>query len=33
MWDVNIDNIVISKVVKTKANSKYLIGITLNVGF
>ena len=26
MCDVNIDNIVISKLVKTKTNSKYLIG-------
>ena len=26
LWDVNVDNIVISKVVKTKTNSKYLIG-------
>ena len=25
--NVNIDNIVISKLVKTKSNSKYLIGI------
>ena len=25
-WDVNVDNIVISKFVKTKTNSKYLIG-------
>ena len=25
-WDVNVDNIVISKVVETKTNSKYLIG-------
>ena len=25
-WDVNVDNIVISKFVKTKNNSKYLIG-------
>ena len=27
IWDVNVDKIVISKLVKTKANSKYLIGI------
>ena len=27
VWDVNVDNIVISKLVKTKTNSKYLIGI------
>ena len=26
IWDVNLDNIVISKLVKIKANSKYLIG-------
>ena len=26
MWDVNIDNIVISELVKKKTNSKYLIG-------
>ena len=26
-WDVNADNIVISKLVKTKINSKYLIRI------
>ena len=26
IWDVNVDNIVISKLVKTKTNSKYLIG-------
>ena len=25
-WDVNVDNIVISKLVKRKTNSKYLIG-------
>ena len=25
IWDVNVDNIVISKLVKTKTNSKYLI--------
>ena len=25
IWDVNFDNIVISKLVKTKINSKYLI--------
>ena len=25
-WDVNVDNIVISKLVKTKTNSKYFIG-------
>ena len=26
IWDVNVDDIVISKLVKTKTNSKYLIG-------
>ena len=26
IWDVNVDNIVISKLVKTKTNSKYSIG-------
>ena len=26
IWDVNVDNIVISKLVKTKINFKYLIG-------
>ena len=26
IWDVNADNVVISKLVKTKTNSKYLIG-------
>ena len=26
IWDVNVDNIVMSKLVKTKTNSKYLIG-------
>ena len=26
IWDVNVDKIVISKSVKTKTNSKYLIG-------
>ena len=26
IWDVNVDNIVISKLVKTKTNSKYLVG-------
>ena len=25
-WDVNVDNIVISKLVKTKTNSMYLVG-------
>ena len=27
LWDVSVNNIVISKLVKTKTNSKYLIGI------
>ena len=26
IWDVNVDNIVISKLVESKVNSKYLIG-------
>ena len=26
IWNVNVDNIVISKLVKSKTNSKYLIG-------
>ena len=26
IWDVNVDSIVISKLVKPKTNSKYLIG-------
>ena len=26
IWDVNVDNIVISKLVETKNNPKYLIG-------
>ena len=26
IWDVNVDNIVISKLIETKINSKYLIG-------
>ena len=26
IWDVNVDNIVISKLIKTKTNSEYLIG-------
>ena len=25
IWDVNVDNIIVSKLVETKANSKYLI--------
>ena len=31
IWDVNVDNIVISKLAKTKTNSKYLIGYLDNV--
>ena len=27
IWNVNVDNVVISKLVKTKTNSKYLIGL------
>ena len=27
IWDVNVENIVISKLIETKTNSKYLIGI------
>ena len=27
IWDVNVDNIVVSKLVKTKTSSKYFIGI------
>ena len=27
IWDVNVENIVVSKLVETKTNSKYLIGI------
>ena len=30
MWDVNVENIVTSKLVKAKPNSKYLIGIKLD---
>ena len=26
IWDVNVDNIVISRLTETKSNSKYLIG-------
>ena len=26
IWDVNVDNIVVSKLIKTNNNSKYLIG-------
>ena len=26
MWNVNVDNIVISKLIETETNSKYLIG-------
>ena len=31
IWGVNADNIVISKLIKTKSNSKYLIGYLDNV--
>ena len=31
IWDVKIDNILISKLVKTKTNFKYLIGYLLKV--
>ena len=27
IWDVNVDNIVISKLIETKTNSKYLVWI------
>ena len=27
IWDVNVDNIVVSKLIETKINSKYLIGM------
>ena len=30
IWDANVANIVISKLVKTKPNSKYLIGTKFN---
>ena len=30
MWDVNVENIVISKLLKTKINSKYLIAIKID---
>ena len=30
IWDVNIDNIFISKLVETETNSKYVIGIKFN---
>ena len=26
IWDINVNNIVVSKLIKTKTNSKYLIG-------
>ena len=26
IWNINIDNIVISKLIKTKTNSKYFVG-------
>ena len=31
IWDVNVDNLVISKLVETKTSSKYLIGYLDNV--
>ena len=31
IWDVNVDNIVISKLVTTKTDSKYLIGQRANL--
>ena len=31
IWSVNIDNIVISKLIETKTNSKYLIGYLYKV--
>ena len=31
IWDVNVDDLVISKLVETKTNSKYLIGYLDNV--
>ena len=27
IWDVNVDNVVVSKLVETKTNSNYMIGI------
>ena len=30
IWDVNVDNIVISKLIQTKTNSQYLIRIKLD---
>ena len=30
IWDVNVDNIDISKLVETKTNSKYLIGTSFD---
>ena len=30
IWDVNVDNMVVSKLVETKNDSKYLIGIKLD---
>ena len=26
IWDINVNNIIVSKLIKTKTNSKYLIG-------
>ena len=31
IWDVNVDNLIISKLGETKTNSKYLIGYLDNV--
>ena len=31
IWDVSVDNMVISKLVKIKTNSKYLIGYLVKV--
>ena len=30
IWDVDVDNIVVSKLVETKTNSKYVIGINFD---
>ena len=27
IWDVNVDNVIVSKLVETKTNSRHLIGI------
>ena len=31
IWDVSVDNIVISKLIETKTNSKYFIGVKFNI--